>query len=346
MGRSMIVGLDVGNYDTKTTHSTTSTGYGEYSKIPYGSTEALSYNNIYYVPDTERFPYVRDKTGDEKCFILSLFGIAKESLLTIANTAHCETPEELEEKIGELEVVHLGVGLPPAHISALSDKLKAYYKNYFKGGVDFSWYGQVKDMPIHIYDFHVNLGSIEVYPQDLTAALIAANMVHKQNDPNYITNRYAMSGYYAIDFGGYTVDVVPIERNVPRVKDCVSLELGVLRLYADIEKVVNREFELTLPDSIIQSVLMDEPTSLQPETKQLIKDEASEWVNQVFNQIRRGGLEFNAMPIVLLGGGSTLLRSQIENNKFIKNCEHTYISNPNANALGYYAFLKNSLIKK
>lgn len=37
-------------------------------------------------------------------------------------------------------MIHLGAGLLRAHMSALSDKLKAYYENYFKGGVDFSWY--------------------------------------------------------------------------------------------------------------------------------------------------------------------------------------------------------------
>ena len=67
MSKSIInVGVDIGNSDSKTPHSTTYSGFTETSAIPYGATEALIFKGVVYVPDIERFPYVKDKTRDSK----------------------------------------------------------------------------------------------------------------------------------------------------------------------------------------------------------------------------------------------------------------------------------------
>ncbi len=341
MNKTINMGLDVGNFDTKTQFTSTCSGFNEFSKIPYGTTEALIINGTCYVPDLERFPYVRDKTDDNKCFILSLFGIAKDIIASLSGK--CETEEELQRKINEIKTVNLGVGLPPAHMSLLRDKLIAYYKERFGDGITFSYYSGVGSFQPQEYRFNISLGVIGVYPQDLAAALIAANLCRKTNDPNFLTNKYRESGYYAIDIGGYTVDVVPIVNGIPRVSECVSYELGILRLYGQIDKDVNNEFGYPINDTNIQNVLEGKATALKPEVIEMINDEANEWVNKIINQIRRGGLEFNAMPVIFLGGGSALLKKAINSNKIVSNCEHIFLTNPRANAIGYKAFISNTV---
>ena len=352
MANVINIGLDIGNSDVKTSLTTTPSGYGEYNRVPYGATEVLAYEGVNYVPDIERFPYQRDKTVDEKCFILSLMGIAKEIVTTFSKKS--ESAEEVQKRIDGLSYINLGVGLPPAHISNLRDSLEKYYRENFGDGVTFSYTTEERrkkktnDILAYAgtYNFHLKLNALGVYPQDLAAALIAPSLQKKKDDDNYFTNRYSVSGYYAIDIGGFTVDVVPIIDKRPRVSECVSLEYGVLRLCGEIEKIVNREFDTNLTDQQVQNVLMGEKTALSPAVVQTINDIASDWVSKIINQIRRGGLEFNATPVIFLGGGSVLLKNQIEANKMIKQCEHTFITTVNANACGFKAFIQNEAMRK
>ena len=75
------IGLDVGNFDTKTSERTkTASGFSSYSKKPFAIDECLKVNDIFYVPESDRFPYTKDKTENENLFILSLLGISKEIL--------------------------------------------------------------------------------------------------------------------------------------------------------------------------------------------------------------------------------------------------------------------------
>lgn len=353
MASILNIGLDIGNSDVKTSLTSTPSGYGEYNKIPYGASEALIYEGVNYVPDIERFPYVRDKTVDEKCFVLSLFGIAKEIVTLVSKK--CNSAEEVQAKIDSVTHINLGVGLPPAHISNLRESLENYYRTNFGNGISFSYMTEEtrkkKSNEILTYagTYHFNnlkLNVLGVYPQDLAAALIAPSLQKKKDDENYFTNRYSVSGYYAIDIGGFTVDVVPIINKRPRVAECVSLEYGVLRLCGEIEKIVNREFDINLSDTQIQNVLIGEQTALSTEVIEAIESVAADWVTKIINQIRRGGLEFNAMPVIFLGGGSVLLKNQIESNKMIKQCEHTFISTVNANACGFKAFVQSEAAKK
>lgn len=346
------IGLDIGNSDVKTSLSTTPSGYSEYKRIPYGANEALIFNGINYVPDIERFPYARDKTVDEKCFILSLFGIAKEIVTLLSKK--CDSAEEVQKKINNISHINLGVGLPPAHISNLRESLESYYKENFGEGISFSYMTEdvrkkkSNDLLMYggTYSFNLALNFVGVYPQDLAAALIAPSLQKKRDDETYFTNRYSVSGYYAIDIGGFTVDVVPIINKRPRVSECVSLEYGVLRLCGEIEKIINREYDINLSDAQIQNVLMNEQTALPSQVIETIEDVAADWVTKIINQIRRGGLEFNATPVIFLGGGSVLLKNQIESNKMIKQCEHTFITTVNANACGFKAFVQSEAAKK
>ena len=55
MNKTINMGLDVGNFDTKTQYTSTCSGFNEFSKRPYGTTEALIINQAMrrYVNDEE-----------------------------------------------------------------------------------------------------------------------------------------------------------------------------------------------------------------------------------------------------------------------------------------------------
>ena len=44
------LGLDLGNYYTKTSHTSVSSGFSSYGRLPFGADEYLMFGNNYYIP--------------------------------------------------------------------------------------------------------------------------------------------------------------------------------------------------------------------------------------------------------------------------------------------------------
>ena len=74
----MIISIDHGNKNVKSMHKTFTSGLIS-STVPFSiSGDCLYYNGMYYALTDERIPYMRDKTVDDRFFVLSLFAIAYE----------------------------------------------------------------------------------------------------------------------------------------------------------------------------------------------------------------------------------------------------------------------------
>ena len=112
----MLIAVDHGNKQIKTVHAPPFTSGLIQSDTPGFGTDALAYRGKYYTLTDQRIPYRRDKTEDERFFILTLFAIAHEI-------------EALGQYSGSLMRVQLAVGLPPAHFGVQAKR----FINYFNG---------------------------------------------------------------------------------------------------------------------------------------------------------------------------------------------------------------------
>lgn len=74
----MLIAVDHGNKQIKTVHTPPFTSGLIQSDTPGFGTDALAYRGKYYTLTDQRIPYRRDKTEDERFFILTLFAIAHE----------------------------------------------------------------------------------------------------------------------------------------------------------------------------------------------------------------------------------------------------------------------------
>lgn len=95
----MLIAVDHGNKQIKTVHCKPFvSGLLESTTRPFGR-NILKYRDKFYSLSNQRIPYKRDKTEDERFFVLTLFGIAEE----ILKWNGCEE-----------EIIHiqLAVGLP------------------------------------------------------------------------------------------------------------------------------------------------------------------------------------------------------------------------------------------
>ena len=104
----MLIAIDHGNYAIKTPHHSFVSGLSEHTVKPPMADEILEYDGRYWTTSGKRLSYMRDKTQDERYFILTLFAIAKE----LEDTG----------RYSPVEQIQLAVGLPPEHYGVLKDK--------------------------------------------------------------------------------------------------------------------------------------------------------------------------------------------------------------------------------
>lgn len=319
-----IIGIDVGNYDTKTQHTTTPSGFkGPYTERPPIANECLLYGGNYYIPVNERFPYEKDKTHSDRCIILSLLGIAKEICFSVKNARPDINQIETANIIKTIHDIAIGVGLPPSHYTrARIEELSAYYNRYFDGGINFTW---------NDFTFKLNLRSVSVYPQGGAGAA---------DEENEFRKKYP--AYYVIDIGGYTIDILKFAGNQID-GNWASKEEGIITMYDGIIEQVKMNYDMTLDYGSIESVLKGEPSIIsltKPDAVAFINSTALQYSGHILDIARQAGVEFSAYPVVFMGGGALLLKNGIRENPMINEKAALFINDPCANAKGYARFVK------
>lgn len=189
-------------------------GLTESEVRPFGM-DVLKYN--YQISD-QRIPYRRDKTEDDRFFILTLFGIANE---IEANGAY----------IPGIMRVQLAVGLPPAHYGAQNEKFIQYFSR--RGVVSFTYRGK---------PYSICIDDVACYPQSYAAA---ASMLQ-----TLTTVPLAL----VVDIGGYTMDYIRIKKGRGDLASCGSLENGAIMLYNKIISKVRAVYDILLSEEEIDTI--------------------------------------------------------------------------------------------
>lgn len=142
----MLIAIDHGNKQVKTVHGNAIVSGVQKSKTrPYGR-DVLKYSGSYYTLSAQRIPYQKDKTTDERFFILSLFAIAEEIEAQNAYTSG-------------LMPIDLAIGLPPAHFGAQNKAFVRYFKR--KEPIYFSYRDKL---------YSILIRNVQCYPQAFAAA--------------------------------------------------------------------------------------------------------------------------------------------------------------------------------
>ena len=257
----MLIGVDHGNKQIKTVHCNPFvSGLQQSITKPFG--QSLQYRGNYYTLSNERIPFRKDKTEDDRFFVLTLIAIA----------------EELETRhIGKQELynIQLPVGLPPAHFGAQAKKFTDYFKR--DGIVEFVY----RDKP-----YAIRITDVVCYPQAYAAA---ATMLHTlMDDPKAVV----------LDIGGFTADYLLLKNGKADLTSCDSLENGVILLYNKIRSRGNSELDLLLDESDVDAILAGRETQYPAEAVRLVERLAQEFVNDLFSTLRERMLD-RSIPGVL-----------------------------------------------
>ena len=293
----MLIGVDHGNKQIKTVHCNPFvSGLKQSVTRPFGQ-NVLRYQNTYYTLSTERIPYRKDKTEDDRFFILTLFALAGEIEARGAYSS-------------EVQRIQLAVGLPPAHFGAQVERFTQYFRQ--RGVIEFEMQGK----PYSIY-----IEDVACFPQAYAAA---ATMLHTLvEEPKAVI----------LDIGGFTADYLLMKNGKADLSSCDSLENGVILLYNKIRSRGNAELDLLLDEGDVDAILTGKQTQYPPSVVRLVEQLAQEFVNDLFSTLRERMLDLRYCTVVFVGGGAILLRRQIEASGKVG--KPLFVSNINANAAGY-----------
>ena len=293
----MLIGIDHGNRSVKLARvEPFICGLDTKESQPYGS-DYLEYKGRYYLLSDNRIPYHRDKSEDDRFFILTLFGIAKEI-----------------EKSGKYHTgvipVQLAIGLPPAFYGAQ----KRSFINYFakRGPITFTYRGK---------KYNIMISDVVCYPQAYAAAVtIYEELV---NVPQTIV----------LDIGGYTADYIRVKSGACDLSVCDSLEKGVILFYNKIRSMLNAEYDMKFDELQIDAILTGKEKNAAQVAVDAIKSYAQEYINDLLSTFREHQIELKAGNVIFVGGGALLFREQIMNSGKVGNTR--FIDDIRANAIGY-----------
>ena len=295
----MIISVDHGNKSIKTPHAIFTSGLVMSDGLQGFKTDYIGWNGKYYSLTERRISYLRDKTEDDRFFILTLFAIAKELEY-----------RDVSETLDPIEITLL-VGLPPAHYEQLHSRFEQYFLRR-REAIDFEYNGKY---------YSVRINKVLSYPQAFAAAVT-----------QYSTLK-AHSVAYIIDIGGFTIDVLKLRFGRPDLEVVESFEKGVITLYNSIASKCNSQYARILEECEIDEVIRNQPTVLPGEVQQLIRIMTSDFLAEFYNFLRERGIDVSTSKCVFAGGGSLLLRGMIERGN--KVAFPIFIEDIHANALGY-----------
>ncbi len=266
----VIFGIDHGYYNMKTKNCVFASGLTAYAHEPYTKENVLETGGKFYVAGSARQALQKDKTASEDYYLLTLTAIAKEIEY---------------RKLGRNLSLHLAAGLPLTSFGRDKQKFRSYLLRDGKP-VRFSYEGRLYD---------ITISEVSLFPQGYAAILMQRDLLE---EPSVI----------AADIGGWTVDLMRLDRQIPNAASCRSLEQGLIVCLNGIMEQARRQLGISPTAAQIESVLRGENPSLPQRLKELIHTEARAYVQNLLSAIMESGLDVRAMPTVFMGGGASLLK--------------------------------------
>ena len=305
---TFVIGIDHGNGNMKTAHTVFPCGFKAQETEPSAlfAKDIIEWDGRFYSLVPNRFPYQVDKTRDEKCYVLTMFAVAKELMARGVAT--------------EGDVV-LAVGLPPAHFEKYHKPFKEYFERNAAEGMNFRYNGTA---------FRLRVVGVYVLPQDYAACVIyREETVAKFNT------------VFCIDIGDGTVDMLVLSKGMPDKESMVSRELGMSHLREQIIDDVIADYGMTLDSGTIDDVLSGRDVVIPDAVVERIKRTTEDFALRIVNQLHSKVADFRIAPTIFCGGGATLLKPYLEATGQFGRTD--FISEIYANAVGYEKIAEMSL---
>ena len=115
-----------------------------------------------------------------------------------------------------------------------------------------------------------------------------------------------------MDIGGFTADYLQVKYGQADLSVCDSLENGVIVLYNRIKSKINADFDMLLEESDIDAILLDKPQEYDEVISRIVREQAQLFIDDLIGKLRERMIDLRSGKTIFVGGGSILLRNQIE----------------------------------
>lgn len=297
---SIVIGVDTGNRCIKTATQTMLAALFESDEmVAFDNATTIEYNGKFYVLGNNRGSYRRNKTVDDNYFVLTLYAIVAE--LKVRHIPF--------GKGAPVPKIILAVGLPPAHAQMQGKAFRDYFN---RGVVEFRYGGE--PVKIEIVD-------VMVLIQGFSAICADAKMVRD------------LEVAYIVDIGGYTTDVIGMNRGKVNHEVCISENAGMIHVYNKIKDEMNMKYESVPEEAQIDRLISDPRYHLEGGMKELALRVAGNYVNELMRRLNEKSIDLRLGTGIFVGGGSIRLEKQIVASPFVT--DPIFIRSINANAYGY-----------
>lgn len=297
----MLFAIDHGNSAIKTPNFLFTSGLTDYPVKPPVEMDVLEYGGTYWTLSGERIPYMRDKTKDDRFFVLTLFAIAQE-------LRQMRVLQPMVE-------VELAIGLPPEHYE-LRNRFAGYFK---RGNVQFVFNGT----PVCLI-----IREVLVYPQAYAAVVPQAQII-RQTPRTFV-----------VDIGGFTTDVLLLRGVQPDMQFCRSLEMGAIPMSNGIIGRVSALHDIKIDDDHILDVIQGRPTILPDDVQDTIRSTVKNYAAGILDKLRELQVDLRATPAVFIGGGAALFRPFIEQSPQVAKADFISDPKANAIGFGMLATIQ------
>ena len=292
----MNIGIDHGYYAIKIRHFSFPAGISEYSHEPYTLQNTLEYGGKFFVCGTGRQPILRNKMENDNYYLLTLAAIAKE-IKQRSGTTECS--------------VKIAAGLPLAGFGREKKPFREYLLRSSQP-VCFKFEG---------ISYKITIEDVKLFPQGYSAIALHPELI--QNEPSVLL----------MDIGGWTVDLMRLDNAVPNADTCRSLEWGMIRCLDGAREQVRRTMGLSVTDAQIERVLSGLPCALDEKAREVIWKQGRTYTEHLLSAIMEAGFDLKAMPVVMLGGGASVVTRYVQEGDRL--CRMIPLPDSRINAAGF-----------
>lgn len=303
----MVISVDTGNKQIKTAHQTFLSGIVPYDTVPpmAAPSDYIQYNGTYYVKSSKRGYYQKDKSNNDRYFILTLMAI-------VAELDRNESEQVIRYMKDKIYCISLLIGLPPAHMK--DSQVKENFKDYFlmSEPVKVAYKGKTWTLKVN---------NVHVYPQCFAALMTVYPKI--KNYPRAL----------GVDIGGFTSDYVSMEKGKSDPSAVGSIENGVIAFYDTVSKECLERYDVIIEESDVDNILSGDEEYYDKYIVETVDRCAKEYITNFLAKFKEKNIDLKQNFIIFAGGGSLLLKKYLEESELIK--KHMFLENINANAKGY-----------
>ncbi|GAE37396.1 ParM/StbA family protein [Halalkalibacter akibai] len=211
-----------------------------------------------------------------------------------------EVAEKAKEPIAFAQI-NLGINMPLTIYK--SQKKKEEFEKYLKNN------GELIALTVNEKPFTFRIKDVVLLPEGL------GSIYHQMDE-------YREKNLLTIDIGSLNVSYLQFNQLTPMFDKMAVSTLGIHILRGKIAEALSSHYGTTIHDEVVEQIFKDKYLILdglkQAESKEIVEKIIENHVQMIFNYAKSRKISFSNTTVVLVGGGSNVLKHYLSTYPFVQ----------------------------